>query len=101
MKNKLGRTLFTRSVLYAIERHQLRDQLQQEKDKSDALLRNILPEAIAEEFKKEGKTEARYHEEVSVLFVDFAGFTRISASIKRMESNEGTVYLLLLFRLCD
>jgi len=46
-----------------------------EKKKSDDLLRNILPEEIAEELKSKGKAEARLFDEVSVLFTDFVGFT--------------------------
>jgi class 3 adenylate cyclase len=85
VKSKLDRTLFIRSVLYSIERHQLREQLQQEKEKSDNLLRNILPEAIANELKSKGKTEARHYNEVSVMFVDFAGFTAIAAAMNPNE----------------
>lgn len=42
---------------------------------SDALLRNILPEAIAAELAAEGKVAPRYFEEVTILFTDFVGFT--------------------------
>lgn len=84
-KSKLERTLLVRSILYAIERQQLRDQLQKEKEKSDELLRNILPESIADELKIAGTTKARSYEEVSVMFVDFADFTRISGSMEQQE----------------
>lgn len=47
-----------------------------EKQKSDDLLRNILPEEIAEELKQKGSSEARYYDHVSVLFTDFVGFTK-------------------------
>jgi class 3 adenylate cyclase len=85
LKSNLDKTLFIRSILYGIERHQLRRQLESEKEKSDKLLRNILPEAIANELKSQGKTEARHYEHVSVMFVDFAGFTAITASMKPNE----------------
>lgn len=78
-KSKLDRTLLIRSVLYAMERHQLRRQLQVEKEKSDKLLRNILPQTIADELKIAGTTKARSYDEVSVMFVDFANFTAISS----------------------
>ncbi len=51
-----------------------------EKAKSDGLLRNILPEEIAEELKKHGEVEARSYEEVSVIFTDFTGFTSLSST---------------------
>lgn len=85
IKNKLERTLLIRSILYAIERHHLRNQLQQEKEKSDALLRNILPESIADELKIAGSTKARSYDEVSVMFVDFANFTSISGSMEHQD----------------
>ena len=50
-------------------------------EKSDALLANILPHAIIEELKSTGATEPRRHEEASILFTDFSGFTQAVASI--------------------
>jgi class 3 adenylate cyclase len=84
-KSNLDKNLLIRSILYGIERHQLRNQLQLEKEKSDKLLRNILPESIADELKAKGKIEARHYEEVSVMFVDFVGFTSLTASMKPEE----------------
>jgi class 3 adenylate cyclase len=85
VKGKLDRTLLIRSVLYAIERHQLREQLQLEKEKSDSLLRNILPQSIADELKENGGVKARYYEDVSVMFVDFANFTKLSSDMNPEE----------------
>ncbi len=51
------------------------------REKSDALLANILPQAIIEELKTKGASEPRRHEEVSILFTDFAGFTETVATI--------------------
>jgi len=50
-------------------------------EKSDALLANILPQAIIEELKSTGATEPRRHEEASILFTDFSGFTQAVASM--------------------
>jgi class 3 adenylate cyclase len=61
-----------------LEIEKQKKQLESEKSKSDALLLNILPEEIAAELKKFGKTYARKHEEVSVLFADIKGFTSIA-----------------------
>ncbi|WP_221898767.1 adenylate/guanylate cyclase domain-containing protein [Robiginitalea sp. SC105] len=52
-----------------------------EKSRSDALLRNILPEGTAEELKEYGKVRAQRFESVSVLFADFEGFTRHSENM--------------------
>jgi class 3 adenylate cyclase len=36
---------------------------------------------VAEELKKQGKTKARYFEDVSVLFADFVGFSQITEQL--------------------
>lgn len=59
--------------------------LQIEKDKTEKLLRNVIPESTAEELKKSGKARARAYKVVSVLFTDFVGFTKIS---DRMSATE-------------
>ena len=56
-------------------------ELQNEKQKSDDLLLNILPYEVAEELKQNGKTNAKHYDEVSVLFTDFVNFTSISEQI--------------------
>jgi len=59
--------------------------LQVEKDRSDNLLLNILPEEIAAELKEKGKAEARNFDLVSILFTDFKGFTEQSAKLSASE----------------
>lgn len=56
-----------------------------EKKHSEELLLNILPEQIAIELKKNGKTQARYYEQATVLFTDFVGFTSISEKLTSVE----------------
>ncbi|MDX2219109.1 MAG: adenylate/guanylate cyclase domain-containing protein [Burkholderiales bacterium] len=56
-------------------------ELSAERERSEALLVNILPASVAEELKRDGKAQARRHEEVTVLFTDFAGFTQTMASV--------------------
>lgn len=51
------------------------EQLEAEKMKSDGLLRNILPDQIADELKMTGRSEARHYPSVSVLFADIENFT--------------------------
>jgi adenylate cyclase len=50
--------------------------IESERQKSEGLLLNILPEATAQELKAKGKTTARSYESVSVLFTDFKSFTQ-------------------------
>lgn len=52
--------------------------LQKEKDKTEKLLKNVIPASTAEELKKRGKARARAYKTVSVVFTDFVGFTKIS-----------------------
>lgn len=50
--------------------------ISKEKQRSDELLLNILPEQVAEELKNTGTSEARMFEKVTVLFTDFVSFTQ-------------------------
>lgn len=50
--------------------------IQREKERSDELLLNILPAKVAEELKEKGNSEARVFEKVTVIFTDFADFTK-------------------------
>jgi len=52
-----------------------------EKNKSDSLLNNILPEEVANELKSFGKSYARKHADVTVLFADIHGFTAIAEKL--------------------
>ncbi len=52
-----------------------------EKQKSDDLLLNILPAEVAEELKETGSTEAKYFDNVTVLFTDFVGFTKVASAM--------------------
>ncbi|WP_111670411.1 adenylate/guanylate cyclase domain-containing protein [Algoriphagus litoralis] len=56
-------------------------QLEEEKQKSDNLLLNILPKEIAAELIKNGKAAARPYEHVSVMFIDIKGFTTIAEAM--------------------
>jgi adenylate cyclase len=51
-------------------------ELRNEKQRSDDLIRNILPDEIAEELKLKGATQAKLFDHVSVLFTDFVDFTK-------------------------
>ncbi|MEO0724730.1 MAG: hypothetical protein AAFZ63_09325 [Bacteroidota bacterium] len=53
-------------------------QIEEERQRSDELLLNILPAPIAEELKLKGKAQARQYQEATVLFSDFKNFTSIA-----------------------
>ena len=52
--------------------------VKREKQRSEELLLNILPEQTANELKAHGKAKARRYDSVTVLFSDFKSFTQIS-----------------------
>ncbi len=54
------------------------EELQQEKEKSDNLLANMLPKGTADEIMAKGKADKRKYNFVTVLFSDIQGFTRIA-----------------------
>ncbi len=60
-------------------------ELQKEKDKTERLLKNIIPESFGNELKKKGKASARSYDKVTILFTDFVGFSKISTQIKPVE----------------
>jgi len=62
--------------LYVMRRS--RNTVRMERERSDGLLRNILPGPIAEELKAHGRARAREVEGVSILFTDFNDFTKLS-----------------------
>lgn len=60
-------------------------ELQLEKDRSESLLLNILPEEIAKELKEKGKADARDFFLVSIMFTDFKAFTETSSLLSAAE----------------
>lgn len=53
-------------------------ELNEEKEKSERLLLNILPDEIAEELKQHGKVQPRRFDQVSMIFLDIVEFTKIA-----------------------
>ncbi|MBM3447633.1 MAG: adenylate/guanylate cyclase domain-containing protein [Bacteroidetes bacterium] len=68
------------NIKFKIALIEAKDALAGEKAQSDKLLRNILPDEIADELKLTGKASAKHYQKVTVLFTDFKGFTVSSAS---------------------
>ncbi len=55
--------------------------IREEQQRSENLLLNILPSLVADELKRKGHTNAQYFEDVSVLFADFVGFSKIAEQL--------------------
>ncbi len=60
-------------------------EIAKEKERSDNLLLNILPENVANELKNTGKAEPKFFERSTIMFTDFVGFTKVSSSISPKE----------------
>jgi adenylate cyclase len=56
-------------------------EIEQERQKSDGLLLNILPEEVAAELKAAGVATPRNYASATVLFTDFVNFTNLSATL--------------------
>jgi len=59
-----------------------RREAEEQRERSDELLRNILPVAIAEELRTKESVTPRYHESVTIMFADFEGFSRLTERIE-------------------
>ncbi len=82
------RTLHS-SIEMALYKHKVDQELQiktkeleEEKKKTDSLLKNILPEEIVNEIKNNGYVKPRYYEQVSILFTEFCEFDLITSEVE-------------------
>ncbi|MDY6783984.1 MAG: adenylate/guanylate cyclase domain-containing protein [Cyanobacteriota bacterium] len=67
------------------ERKLAQQELRAERDKSERLLLNILPVAIAQKLKDNPDTIAECFEDVTILFADIVGFTPLAAATPPIE----------------
>jgi class 3 adenylate cyclase len=83
---------FWRSKVKSLEKDNRK--LDVEMKRSEALLHNILPAETAQELKQFGHSDTRRHEQVTVLFCDFQGFTNIAEQIgpEELVANLGTCF---------
>lgn len=80
------------------ERIRTQQELQVEKERSESLLLNMLPETIATKLKYSRASMADGFEEVSVLFADIVGFTELS---NRMSPTQVVGLLNSIFSIFD
>jgi class 3 adenylate cyclase len=73
--------MYVRIIKEISERKLAESLIKKEKDKSEHLLLNILPSAIADRLRQGEKVIADGFEEVTVLFADIVNFTELSASV--------------------
>ncbi len=77
--------------------HKTNKIIEKEKNRSNTLLLNILPEETAFELKVSGKVQAKRFESVSVLFTDFEGFTTYSENLSPEKLVESVDYYFSKF----
>jgi ligand-binding sensor domain-containing protein/class 3 adenylate cyclase len=68
-----------------------------EKERSDSILKNILPDETASELKQHGYVNPKTYEVVSVLFTDFKGFTQVSEQLSPVDLVEEIHYCYKAF----
>ncbi|TDE53083.1 tetratricopeptide repeat protein [Flavobacterium sp. GT3P67] len=71
--------------------------IEEEKNRSNSLLLNILPEETALELKQNGKVVAKKFESVTVLFADFEGFTQYAEILSPEKLVESVDYYFSKF----
>lgn len=71
--------------------------IEEEKNRSDKLLLNILPEETAIELKQRGKVQAKKFESVSIMFTDFKGFTHYADNLAPEKLVEAVDYYFSKF----
>lgn len=75
---------------FLIKEYELRKSLEDEQKKSENLLENIFPKNIMIELKATNYVSPKYHNETTVLFIDFEHFT---ISCEKMSASEIIYYL--------
>ena len=78
---------------FASEKQKLRllvdasyEEIRLEKERSEKLLLNVLPPAIAERLKRNEVNIAQGHADVTVMFADIVGFTRMTEELSPVET---------------
>ena len=80
-KRKLAFLVDKRTKTISRQKDQIEEQnrlVKLERDKSDELLLNVLPQNIVEELKSKGQVAIKSYQNVSVIFIDIVGFTKIA-----------------------
>jgi PAS domain S-box-containing protein len=81
---EIARKLEKTNLLLEVQKQEINVQkqtIEQEQEKSEKLLLNILPFEVARQLKTKGWAGTRSYKQVSVLFADFKGFSKISKSL--------------------
>ena len=75
----------SRVVAYAKKVTMKTKELDEEKQRADSLLYQMLPQSVAEQLKTNTSVKAEYYESVTIYFSDIVGFTELSATCSPFE----------------
>lgn len=78
------------------------EEISHQRQKSEKLLLNVLPEYVAQELKEKGSTTPRHYDLATVIFTDFKGFTNIAEKMKPQDLIENLNYCFTAFdEICE
>ncbi len=104
LQKPFNQVILNAKISATLERKRLRDRelafikkLQIEQEKSEKLLLNILPKAIADRLKVGVHTIADKFDDVTVLFSDLVGFTELSAGVSASDLVEKLNQIFIAF----
>ncbi len=104
LQKPFNQVILNAKISATLDRKRLRDRerdflkkIQDEQERSEKLLLNILPQPIAERLKKGESTIADSFPDVTVLFSDLVGFTELSTGISASDLVEKLNQIFLAF----
>ena len=68
-------------AIFSLDVSRVKAELDEEHERSESLLLNILPQSIATRLKDNPQTIAETHTNISILFADIVGFTKMSSNM--------------------
>ena len=80
-QRKLSFLVDKRTKLISKQKQEIEDQnqlIQIQKEKSDQLLLNVLPDYVVKELKQKDSVTIKTHKNASVMFIDIVGFSKIA-----------------------
>jgi class 3 adenylate cyclase len=64
---------------------QTKNELQDQREKSERLLGKIFPASVAQDLKEDQRVSARFYNSATILFADFVGFTKLAENMAPKE----------------
>ena len=95
-QRKLSFLVDKRTKLISKQKQEIEDQnqlIQIQKEKSDQLLLNVLPDYVVKELKQKDSVTIKTHENASVMFIDIVGFSNPRSVIECAYANPHTPWL--------